>query len=483
MGAELAGAVAGPLVSSALGGGGSDAMGNAVNAQVQGAGQASASYAAAVQKALAALNTTFGEAKSNINDNYATARDQYSPYNFGGLTAYDRLMGASGLPTLPGGSFSLQQSLSLDRSNKQAIQAQADAKNSLTNDLQNYVNARFVPGTAFGTVTQMQPKTLQQLIDEGGGDLAKASQGAINDIGSVNDPITLNGGYFKSFGQYGSALQKDLDAYNAPVKTTALTADQQKIVDAYNNGTLGQLQTYDKNQATGDFLNSPEYQLLFNQGGATTDPNATVLDRFRASPGYQFSVDEGVKARDASAAAKGMLLSGNQLRDLQTFGTGVADQEFNGYQDRITNTFGNYYNRLMGITGLGANAASANANLFSNQGNQLAAINTNLGTQQSQLYQGQGTVDANAALAAANAMASGYAYDAKQDNQFAGAIGNGLTNFLGGSSGQNFLGNIFGSSSSSGSNTSAANSGNYSSPAVPTIGDSLPYYLRSSSYG
>lgn len=67
-----------------------------------------------------------------------------------------------------------------------------------------------------------------------------------------------------------------------------------------------------------------------------------AMARFYESPDYQFRFREGQRAMDSSAAARGTLLSGAQLRALQEFGSGLASGEY-----------GNYYNRMAGIAGLG----------------------------------------------------------------------------------------------------------------------------------
>jgi len=80
------------------------------------------------------------------------------------------------------------------------------------------------------------------------------------------------------------------------------------------------------------------------------DAANAAMARFQTSPGYQWSRDQGLQAVDAGAAAREMLRSGATLKAEQTFGTGLADQEF-----------GNYYNRLMGLTTLGETAAAGGA--------------------------------------------------------------------------------------------------------------------------
>src|SRR5690348_12894293 len=45
---------------------------------------------------------------------------------------------------------------------------------------------------------------------------------------------------------------------------------------------------------------------------------------YTASPGYQFRLDEGNRAIQNSAAAKGMLMSGGTLKDIDRFSQGLA---------------------------------------------------------------------------------------------------------------------------------------------------------------
>lgn len=82
-----------------------------------------------------------------------------------------------------------------------------------------------------------------------------------------------------------------------------------------------------------------------------------AMARFYESPDYQFRFREGQRALDSSAAARGALLSGAQMRALTEFGSGLASGEY-----------GNYYNRMAGIAGLGQTLqnpyAGANAGLY-----------------------------------------------------------------------------------------------------------------------
>lgn len=111
---------------------------------------------------------------------------------------------------------------------------------------------------------------------------------------------------------------------------------------------------------------------------------------FRADPGYQYAFDEGMRAVEGSAAARGGVLNGGTLRALQRTGQGMADQQY-----------GSYLDRFMGLANMGQNSAA--------QTGQFA--NASAGRQ------GQYALDAGAARA------GGYLSAANGVN---GAISNGL---------------------------------------------------------
>jgi hypothetical protein len=119
-------------------------------------------------------------------------------------------------------------------------------------------------------------------------------------------------------------------------------------------------------------------------------------------PGFQFALQQGTDAIQRSAAAKGNLLTGGTLKDLASYTTGAALQDYSGAYNRALQTFGtNYdifrnnqtdpYNKLVGVTGLGLNAT----NNLNNTGSSYAQNNTNLITN-------QGNANAGATIAGQN---------------------------------------------------------------------------------
>jgi hypothetical protein len=87
------------------------------------------------------------------------------------------------------------------------------------------------------------------------------------------------------------------------------------------------------------------------------------------TPGYQFTLQQGLKGVDNAASAKGLNLSGAQLKGIGQYTTGLADQTYQQqYQNALQNFQTNYgvssdlYNRYAGLVGLGQNAAAGIGN-------------------------------------------------------------------------------------------------------------------------
>src|SRR5215472_10831801 len=82
-------------------------------------------------------------------------------------------------------------------------------------------------------------------------------------------------------------------------------------------------------------------------GANGPDAATAAFANYRTSPGYQWQLGQGLQAIDRGAASSGILNSGATLKAEQTFGSGLADQDFS-----------NYYNRLFDLSKLGETAAA-----------------------------------------------------------------------------------------------------------------------------
>ena len=123
--------------------------------------------------------------------------------------------------------------------------------------------------------------------------------------------------------------------------------------------------------------------------GFTTEDFQKYMD-----PGYGFRLKEGINALDRSAAARGNLLSGNQLRGVTEFGQNLASQEYGNAYNRYIGEQATRRNALAGLVGQG----QTTANTINASG---AAMAGNVGN----AMIGQGYNQANASLYGANAQA------------------------------------------------------------------------------
>lgn len=141
-------------------------------------------------------------------------------------------------------------------------------------------------------------------------------------------------------------------------------------------------------------LNKPFYDVgvtATNRLGAQApfDPNAF---NYQADPGYAFRLKEGMDQMNATAAARGGLISGNALRAGQQYGQQMGSQEYQ-----------NAYNRYLG----GYNINTANnqflANLGQSSANNQANAVGNFGAGQAANITGAGNAMAAGQIGSANA--------------------------------------------------------------------------------
>jgi hypothetical protein len=146
-----------------------------------------------------------------------------------------------------------------------------------------------------------------------------------------------------------------------------------------------------------------------NRLAAMTEPGGEYYAPFSQTdftqdPGYAFRLKEGMKGLNASAAARGGLISGNALRAATAYGQEMGSQEY-------TNAFNRYYaersnkmDPLKFLTGVGQAAGAG-------QASNIGAATGNI---------------ANLTTGAGNAMAAGQVGSA---NAYANAIGQGVSQY------------------------------------------------------
>lgn len=92
--------------------------------------------------------------------------------------------------------------------------------------------------------------------------------------------------------------------------------------------------------------------------GAGAAPAGPDMSGFFTSPGYQFRRDEGTRGIANSFGASGGAFSGNALKALAEFNSGLASQEFGKYVSQLNTIAGNGQQATSENNQLGANAAN-----------------------------------------------------------------------------------------------------------------------------
>lgn len=122
---------------------------------------------------------------------------------------------------------------------------------------------------------------------------------------------------------------------------------------------------------------------------------------FEADPGYQFRLQEGQKAIERGAAARGGLLSGATQKALQRYGQDLASAEYGRAYGRAVGEHGMRMQGrgarvagLAGLAGMGAQAASSRAQLRSGMGTTLANMRLGRGARLAELEMREGDIRA-----------------------------------------------------------------------------------------
>jgi hypothetical protein len=235
--------------------------------------------------------------------------------------------------------------------------------------------------------------------------------------GEFNDPVTaIVGGGIVS-GLMGASASRDAASTQAGAARDASAASLQ----ATQETNAMQQKMYDQNvQRQQPWVQQGTTSL--SQLGGLMAPGGQLTQTFKPSdlttdPSYQWRLNQGTQNLNASAAARGMLGSGQNLKDITDYGQGAASQEYGAAFDRYNTNQNNLYNRLSALSSLGQNAAAG----VGNNGTQVAnsmSQNTMSGVNSSNNYLTSGA----AASAAGQVGAS---------NAIGNAFQNGVGNWMG----------------------------------------------------
>lgn len=159
------------------------------------------------------------------------------------------------------------------------------------------------------------------------------------------------------------AAGKQANAAGKAADQSAEAAAQMRAdLTPYNN--LGQ-------QAINPLWSAMGYN-VDDKGNVTQNPSATLQQQFKFdpanlenTPGYQFTLQQGLKGTNNALAAQGLGLSGAQAKGLSQYTTGLANQTYGDQYNRALSTYNTNYqvasnnvNNLQNLVNTGQNSAA-----------------------------------------------------------------------------------------------------------------------------
>jgi hypothetical protein len=172
-------------------------------------------------------------------------------------------------------------------------------------------------------------------------------------------------------------------AKNAAAENTArLDALKREGMGYLNAGKTGALSSLDAARGAFDPL-SAKYgagtDLYLDALGVNgPEGNTRAVGAFQASPGYDFMVNQSLDALDRRAASRGMLASGNNTIDTLNTVTGLANQEYGDWQNRLAGLINPELAAASGVAGV----ETGRAGVFQNDAAQRVGLASNVATGQ-----------------------------------------------------------------------------------------------------
>jgi hypothetical protein len=147
---------------------------------------------------------------------------------------------------------------------------------------------------------------------------------------------------------------------------------------------------------------------------------------YQADPGYAFRLSEGMKGLNATAAARGGLISGNALRAATQYGQEMGSQEYQNAYNRYQTNRSNQLNPLQSLMGAGQTATNTMGQAGQNYATNAGQAYMNAGDARASGYVGSANAW-NQALGGANSALNQYgaqqAYNARTNAMYGGGGG------------------------------------------------------------
>lgn len=259
---------------------------------------------------------------------------------------------------------------------RSAANKQADAAN----------NATALQKSIFDTINQQQAGARQR--GDAAGNMLALYQGLPQETSSPIGSTPM--GTTPQYTSYNAVRDQLLPQFTTNVNTGegySTVIDEPALQAAIQQRLQQQTQPTPQAAQPAYSNSDPRFGSLFKPFTGADLPN---------EPGYQFGLDQGIKALDRSAAARGRLASGAQTNALTRYGTDYASTKYGDAfnRDMAQKQFIN--NALAGVAGTGQ---------IANQ--QTASSAMNYGNQAGQNMIGAGNARGAASIGAGNALSSG----------------------------------------------------------------------------
>jgi hypothetical protein len=175
------------------------------------------------------------------------------------------------------------------------------------------------------------------------------------------------------------SVAKGLGSMISPLENTAMKTGLSYLLGKINQGGYNALRDAENQYAANyqPFLQSGQnanntLANLYGLNGADAAKAAT--QNWQNTPGYQFQLQQGLNALDASAAARGMLMSGQQQRAVQDYGTNLANQYYQNYLANLQNQADQGRQAAAGVGSGQLGAAQVYSHNKANQANNYNAV-------------------------------------------------------------------------------------------------------------
>jgi len=200
-------------------------------------------------------------------------------------------------------------------------------------------------------------------------------------------PIIGGGAGFLLGGPTGAALGASLGAGVGGASATRSAANAQ--ANAAQQGIDAQQRMYEQTRADQEPWRQAGMTALNQLIPLATNYQKFGMDQFQQDPGYQFRLNEGLKALDRQAAARGGLVSGNAMKAASRYGQDYASNEYTNAFNRYQAERNAQLNPLQSLAGVGQSATNYLSNAAQNLGQAQAQGYGNIGSAQASGYLGQ----------------------------------------------------------------------------------------------